>query len=386
MAIGNLKGDYILDPELRNNLIKEIESKDFVEKVGKFGNCGFWIKAKNLKYKTTGMPVRTVTPRLVPYEFGKTEKHYGENTFFIQTTCKYFHDMLEILPQIISLKQSGENFKIILAAAQPIDPETKNFYGMNRNDDKGYQPIHYWLDILKYFRLDYECIYVKPGEEFSADSSYLFYYTDAGAKFGLGFNSGPAHQRTRSSVPYLMKDLIFENAYIIFPLMYFTTWVHADAYDVLKNALRPLISKVIPGRKIFITRDSKTFADRSIENSERLTAYMKSQGFEIFNQEDYIWQEQIKKITSAEVVVSLVGSGFINASFCGPDTTMISIHTDKPQDFLVYANQAGRTDIDFKTIYCDADGIDIINYFKRSRSKITRKVIDDGTEQPRTED
>ena len=162
------------------------------------------------------------------------------------------------------------------------------------------------------------------------------------------------------------------------PLFYFTTWIHADAYDMLNDFIKPLISDVVPGKRIFITRDTAKFADRSIENSKELTDYMREQGFDIFSQEDYLWPEQIKIITSAESIVSLVGSGFINAMFCGPGTTMISIHTDKSQDFVTYANQAGRTDSDFKTVYCDPDGLDIIEYLKNSKSKITRKVMDGG--------
>jgi hypothetical protein len=57
---------------------------------------------------------------------------------------------------------------------------------------------------------------------------------------------------------------------------------------------------------------------------------------------------------------------------------MISLHTEKSQDFMTYSNQAARWDIDFKSVYCDPDGLDIIDYFKTSTSEFTRKVIDNG--------
>lgn len=377
MALGNIKGEYVKDPHLKTRMLEALLTRDYVEKAGSFGNFGFWIKIKETKYKYFLMPNKMVTPRPIPYEFGKLENHIDGNSFVVQTTGKYFHDMLEIVPQILTLKKAGEKFKLILLSNQQINPETKMFYGMSKTDEMGYQPISYWLDILKFLKIDFECKTAKIGDAFSTESNYLFYYTDFGIEHGTGLG-GPDTNRVRTSLANIIKDLNIDHSYIIFPLMYFTTFIHADSYDILYKSLKGLAGPVIPGKKIFITRDSAKFADRSIKNSKELTDFMRDKGFEIFNQEDYVWQEQIKKITSAEYIVSLVGSGFINAMFCGPDTTIISIHTDKSQDFLTYANQSGRVDIDFKTVYCDPDGLDIIRYLTNSKSKITRKVMDSG--------
>lgn len=375
MALGNLKGDYYEDLDSKYSLMKDLVERPYIEKCENFGNLGFYIKVKDLKYKNYSMPMRILTPRPTPIGFGKEEKHYDGNNFIVQTSGKYFHDMLEIVPQLITLKRTGEKFKVILLAPQQIDPNTKMFYGMNPEDQTNHQPISYWRDILKYLRLDFECVEAKAGDSYSTESNYFFYYSDLGIgkKLGFGFNPATKHKQV---VPNLMPELQIENCYIIYPLMYFTTLIHADAYDILSRGLAPLINKPIPGKKIFVSRDSSVYGDRSIKNSQHLTEFMREKGFEIFNQEDYIWQEQIKKITSAQYVVSLVGSGFINASLSGPGSTMISIHTDKSQDFLTYANQAGRSDIDFKTVYCDPDGLDIIRYLNTSKSKITREVMD----------
>lgn len=377
MALGNLKGSYPENVELKEKYLHDISNLDHVLKIGKFGNIGFWIKIKDYKYKYHFMQNRMVTPKPIPFERGKEEIHYEGNYFIVQTVGKYFHDILENLPQILTLKKAGEQFKVLLLSNQPIDPETNMFYGMSNTNDKGYQQITYWRDILKYFDIEYQCVNAKSGDRFSTNSNYVFYYTDYGSTVGTGLG-GPGTFRIKSLLPNLAEELYLENSYYIMPLFYFTTWIHADAYDMLNDFIKPLISDVVPGKRIFITRDTAKFADRSIENSKELTDYMREQGFDIFNQEDYLWPEQIKIITSAESIVSLVGSGFINAMFCGPGTTMISIHTDKSQDFVTYANQAGRTDSDFKTVYCDPDGLDIIEYLKNSKSKITRKVMDGG--------
>jgi capsular polysaccharide biosynthesis protein len=159
------------------------------------------------------------------------------------------------------------------------------------------------------------------------------------------------------------------------PLLYFTNLIFADSYEILKRNFKPFIKKTISGKKVFITRDSTKFPDRSISNSEHLTNYMKAKGFEIINQEELSFKDQISYITEAECVVSLVGSSFINVMFCNQDSQLFIIHTDKSQDFGLYMNQSARYDIDSKVIYCDPDGLDIIDYFESSISKSVLRWI-----------
>lgn len=371
MSVGNLKSDYVTNVKEKEDLINSLKKEEHIEKVGLYGNYGFWTKIKDYKYTFYYMPNKMLACKPIPKERGKAENHFEGNYLIVQVTGKYFHDMLEILPQIITLKENKEDFKILLIANQKINPNTKMFEGMDPNDITGHQPISYWRDILKYLNIEFECLISKPGYSFSTSSNYLFYYTDLGSKSKTGLNPN-----VRKHFPNIDPKLILDECYIIYPLLHFTTLSHADSYDILSKHLKPLFREPVPGKKIFVTRDSTVFEDRSIENSKQLTEYMASKGFKIFGAENMPWTEQIKEITSAEYIVSLVGSGFINAMFCGPKTTMISIHTDKSQDFLTYANQAGRTDSDFKTVYRDADGIDIIDYFENSKSYTTRKVID----------
>lgn len=372
MAIGRIKGDDPLNEDQKLDLIKHLNTKSHIEKTGLYGNYGFWTKIKDFKYKFYYMPNKMLACKPIPFERGKDDKkHFEGNYLVVQMTGKYFHDMLEIVPQIITLKKEKEDFKILLIGNQKIDPETKMFYGLNPEDNTGHQPISYWRDILKYLNIEFECFESKPGTSFSTSSNYLFYYTDLGSKKTTGLGPG-----LKKHYPTIFPELLRDDCHLIYPLLYFTTLIHADSYDILSEYLNPLFRKVIPGKKIFITRDSVKFEDRSIENSRELTNYMASKGFQILGQENLPWTEQIKEVTSAQYIVSLVGSGFINAMFCGPETTMISIHTDKSQEFLVYGNQVGRTDSDFKTVYCDSDGLDIINYFENSKSPTTRKVID----------
>lgn len=371
MALGNIKGDYVYKPEEKEDLIKELEAKEHIEKVGLYGNYGFWTKIKEYKYQFYYMPNKMLACKPIPYERGTEEQHFEGNYLIVQITGKYFHDTLELLPQIITLKEAGEKFKVLLIANQKIDPQTNMFFGLDPEDISGHQPISFWRDMLTYLEIDFDCFISRPGAKFSVSSNYLFYYTDLGSKFGTGL--GPS---IKKHFPNICPELFIDCCHLIYPLTVFTTLAHADSYDILSNYLNKLFRPVIPGKKVFVTRDTIKFEDRSIENSKELTEYMRSKGFTIVGQENMPWTEQIKEITSAEYIVSLVGSGFINAMFCGVDTTMLSVHTDKSQDFLVYANQAGRTDSDFKTIYCDPDGKDIINYFENSKSPTTRKVID----------
>jgi hypothetical protein len=385
VAIGELKGMSLAYPDEKNNFYDELLKKDFVEEVFDYGNIGFCLKVKNPVYSYSwiyGSAVHPVISRFYSNENDKEDRHIEGAVFAVPIIRKYFHDVLETMPLILTLKEKHKKFKVILNSHEHAKDKVFNSFNIDPKEaspQKG-ESLKYWIDFLTAFEIDYECVQVSHPDEkikFSSDYGYVFYYSD----YGLGINrSEYIHNTTglKGNVRLFNgKDpsLFFPNTYQISPLLYFTNLIFADSYEILKRNFKPFIKETVPGKKVFITRDSSKFPDRSILNSENLTEYMKNKGFEIINQEDLSFKDQISYITQAECVVALVGSSFINVMFCNKESSIFTIHTDKSQDFNLYLNQAARYDIDTKVIYCDPDGLDIIDYFESSKSKMVTRWI-----------
>lgn len=387
MSIGEIKGLFLIDIEEKENFYKTLLEKDFVEEVFDYGNIGFCLKVKDPIYSYSWQYGGLFHPVISGFSSeennGKTNNHQDGCVFAVPITRKYFHDVLEIMPLILTLKEKNENFKVVLSSHEREEDGIFSSFKLHPKDaspNETGESLKYWIDFLTEFDINYECVTVRSIQEqykFSADYGYVFYYSD----YGLGIDqSNYIHNTTglRGNIRQfngLNESLIFPNTYEMSPLLYFTNLIFADSYEILKRNFKPFIKKTISGKKVFITRDSTKFPDRSISNSEHLTNYMKAKGFEIINQEELSFKDQISYITEAECVVSLVGSSFINVMFCNQDSQLFIIHTDKSQDFGLYMNQSARYDIDSKVIYCDPDGLDIIDYFESSSSKSVLRWI-----------
>lgn len=386
MAIGELKGMHLAYPDEKNIFYEAMLKEKFVEDIFDYGNIGFCLKVRNPVYSYSWIYGGLIQPVISRFysddNGGKSESHIDGAVFVVPIVRKYFHDVLETMPLILTLKEKHEKFKVILNSHEHSENgvfKSFNLDPQNASPETG-ESLKYWIDFLTTFNIDYECISVNGIDEkrsFSADYGYVFYYSD----YGLGVDRHEyLHNTTglKGNVRiFNNKDesLFIPNTYQIAPLLYFTNLIFADSYEILKRNFKPFIKKTIPGKKVFITRDSKKFPDRSILNSENLTEYMRGKGFEIVNQEDMSFTDQISYITEAECIVSLVGSSFINVMFCNPNTQLFMIHTDKSQDFGLYFNQSARYDIDAKTIYCDPDGNSIVDYFETSDNRTTLRWI-----------
>jgi len=386
MVLGELKGMSLAFPDEKNNFYNDLLKKEFVEEVFDYGNIGFCLKVKNPVYSYCwiyGGLIHPIISRFCsPKDNDKESRHIDGAVFVVPIVRKYFHDVLETMPLILTLKEKHKDFKVILNSHERAQEQVFNSFNLSPAEasPQNGESLKYWIDFLTTFNIDFECIQVQGTDEkikFSADYGYIFYYSD----YGLGMDqSDYSHNTTglKGNVRIFNgkdESLFMPNTYQISPLLYFTNLIFADSYEILKRNFKPFIKKTIPGKKVFITRDSARFPDRSILNSENLTEYMRSKGFEIINQEEMSFTDQISYITEAECVVSLVGSSFINVMFCNKECSIFTIHTDKSQDFNLYLNQAARYDIDTKVIYCDPDGLDIIDYFESSISKSVLRWI-----------
>jgi hypothetical protein len=112
--------------------------------------------------------------------------------------------------------------------------------------------------------------------------------------------------------------------------------IHAMALEYVKDKDVPATKKVYVSRKNFKGRElSKIIQgrlpyanDNRMDDEKKVEDYFKSLGFEIAVPEDFkTFEDQINYFYEAKMVVSATSSGFINAFFMRPGSTMVEIST-----------------------------------------------------------
>lgn len=388
MSAGLIKGIVLTHPEVRESFFEDIRSMEQVEDVKTYGEFGFYVKLKNpvinYRHQYNGVVVPIVG------EFNnRQEKHYDGTILAIPITKKYFHDMLEVMPIILTLKENNEKFKVVFNSNDSLINENKIYkaFLMNSKEaaDIGVESLRYWFNFLNFYEIDYECTESKFNQVISADSTYVFYYTDMGfepakkdgtyATNYLNWSNNTGLAGVRKTFPTRHESLAFNLSYQIVTFGQPTLLLYSDSFEILKrNFVKSnLVSKTIPGKKIFISRNTKLYKDRAIKNSDLIDEYMKSKGFEIFYNEDFNMVDQIRYVTEAECVVGIVGSNFLNAMYSNAGTQQIIFYPDKSQDWLIYSNQAARWDHEVKNIYTDNSPEDMMEYLETTNSPVIRK-------------
>ena len=388
MAAGKIKGITITYPEVRESFFQEIRSLEQVEDLKPYGEFGFYVKVKNpvinYRHQFNGIMIPMVG------EFNnRQEEHYDGAILTIPITKKYFHDMLEIMPIILTLKENNEKFKVVFNARESMITEDKIFKTFlmtaQQAKDINTEPLKYWLDFLNFYEIDYECTNSQFNKVISADYSYVFYYTDMGFEPAntsdtyvtnfIHWSNNTGLSGSKRVYPTRHESLAFKLSYQIITFGQPTLLLYSDCFEILKRnfAKSGLISKTIPGKKIFISRNTKIYGDRAISNTDTLNDYMESKGFEIFYYEDVNMMDQIKYVTEAECVAGVVGSNFLNAMYSDAGTQQIIFYPDKSQDWLIYSNQSARWDHEVKNIYTDNTPESMIEYLETTKSPIIRK-------------
>jgi hypothetical protein len=85
-------------------------------------------------------------------------------------------------------------------------------------------------------------------------------------------------------------------------------------------------SLVNPKRRIFISRGKAPW--RNVVNKEDLLNVLKKYDFEIIENEDLSFEQQIRLFNESQVVISTHGANLTNIFFCTPDTRIIELIAD----------------------------------------------------------
>ena len=362
MALGNIKGISVSNNESRSKFLKEIASLHHVEKLVE-NNRGFYLKVSNPLISLVPDRSNVKSPVPVPVVLNNDaigDIHYNEDILIIQEPSAFFHTVVEQFPKILELKKNNENFKVLLI--QSVKIIHQNFLSK----------IPY--QVTSFFKENnIEYIILQSDESnsdktISAKSVYLFYICEYGIDQPWG---GSIICPAKLYKSYLS----FENCIYDIPWVYNHKLANAFRFDSLREYYKDIIQKPKPGKKIFLARNYKIY-DRGWQDYEVLYDYLYNKGFEIIYLENHSINNQIKICSSAEYIISMVGSGLVIPMLATNNTKIISVHTSTREEYGIYHWQSGRNDGIIKSIYLDEDSNDIINYFETSTNYLIREAID----------
>ena len=201
MVLGELKGMSLAFPDEKNNFYNDLLKKEFVEEVFDYGNIGFCLKVKNPVYSYCwiyGGLIHPIISRFCsPKDNDKESRHIDGAVFVVPIVRKYFHDVLETMPLILTLKEKHKDFKVILNSHERAQEQVFNSFNLSPAEasPQNGESLKYWIDFLTTFNIDFECIQVQGTDEkikFSADYGYIFYYSD----YGLGMDQSDYSHNT----------------------------------------------------------------------------------------------------------------------------------------------------------------------------------------------
>lgn len=105
-------------------------------------------------------------------------------------------------------------------------------------------------------------------------------------------------------------------------------FVRQKDIEALHRTFSTTMVRDAPGRKLYVSR--KKSAKRKISNEEDVEAALRSKGFLIVYAEELDFLEQIKRFSSAQMVVGVHGAGLANIVWCSMGTPILEIF---PFDF-----------------------------------------------------
>lgn len=117
-------------------------------------------------------------------------------------------------------------------------------------------------------------------------------------------------------------------------------------------------------KKIYIDRKDSTSNNkklRTIINEDEVKDLLKKYDFKIISLSDYSFEEQIRIINSAKVIVGLHGAGFANFCFCEPNTKVVELKSSTSGK--MYENLAFNNKLEYKSVVSEPVGTNFNNQY-----------------------
>lgn len=303
------------------NIPKEVDISAHVEHIIKLDDYQIAVKVANpLVYVDPSHPF---PPQLSGFHDGVGAQ--GDNFIFVHAIPQYYHNILELFPRLLLLKDTGQHFTVVFIVDN-LSPHGIS-YNMFRNSCRSFRNIAHVLDFVLYTGIDFICVDEKTASSMRSKSAILFF--DKRKWMSVNRKS-----ENDSTIFYQNKD--YYNYKFLQPC-------NPDDYQWAIDRMRILFptNSIKKDRKIFISRSGTT--ERKFQHEKELEELMQDIGYEVVCMENMHLLDQVSLIHQSSKIVCEYGSGLVNTIFCSSQNRVLSVNHTKgyyvPYDvFLKYIN------------------------------------------------
>ena len=301
------------------------KSLNVVEKID-VDNSQFILKIKDPQFHLV-YPSYTCESNPVVIETEKNNNnHMNKTVFVIAYHPRYFHNMLEFFPMILTLKERVDDFTVIITYEAPVDPTSGLFITMLENHKQpamvGHCPVtefpQLFIDgFFKHFNIDFICMNTNDLKYKSFDYCYLFYARNESTN-GKNFLYDEGKE--------FCKELEIDGFHPLFMNEINPLYRFAKNIKLMRKYLSSY--DVIEGQKIYISR--KNFSSRKVLDEHLLEEFFMNRGYEVVYLEKMNFQDQIKLVQQSEKIVCIFGSALVNCMLGSHANSVVSI---RPSNF-----------------------------------------------------
>jgi hypothetical protein len=255
----------------------------------------------------------------------KTERnennHINKTVFVIPYHPRYFHNMMEVFPMILTVLDNVGAIDVILTYEAEIDPGTGLFVTMIDNQPQpkmvGHCPVEkfpqlFVYDFFKYFNINLTCMNTQDLMYKSFDYCYLLYLRNESVD-GKNFLYDEGKE--------FCKELEIEGFHPLFVGEVNPLYRFAKNLNLMRKHLPS--SNIVKNQKIYISR--KNFTDRNNPEESLLEEYFYNKQYKIVYLEKMNFYDQVKMVQESEKIVCMFGSALVNCMLGSELNSVISI-------------------------------------------------------------
>jgi hypothetical protein len=240
-----------------------------------------------------------------------------ENVFIYQFTPRYYHNLAELFPKLIKLKEIDPNFVFLLVSWFPPN-NISDLLGKGQDDSKD-QYYDYLIEFLNLLEIKYKFIYKENFNQTSFKASYVFYEKFNGEYDGFE----QKWEKSLSIKGYSHCHMFYSTdpVYIAESLKYIWDYFNSSNHNLnlqQNNSCYP--EKIFISRKNFYSRKDLSIVNKNNKfKEEAVEKVFEENGYHILNMEDFTFLEQLRLSHNAKVITCFVGSSVFNAFYSNKD-------------------------------------------------------------------
>lgn len=291
-----------------------------------------------------GVSGDTSIDRLLPVvtELTSIEKYYEyynhisdessmkiENVFIYPFTVRYHHNLMELFPKLIKLKNIDPNFTFLLASWAHEEDIKESSKHRDKNSKDLY--FNYLIEFLNVLNIKYKFIYKENFNEIIFKNSYIFYEKQISVNQNLINNSDSPHNflekkwdEKLSIYGYSHSQLFynFHPSNSQYRLKYINDYINNNLN--LKQDNYP--KKIFISRKNFSVRKNINIINIDNTKEKNVEKVFEKNGYHVINMEDFNFLEQLRFSYNALVIACFVGSSILNAFFSHKDVKIFYLN------------------------------------------------------------